>query len=448
MQWMKKTIPHVLRFLGFFYSLVFLFTLSRGDTFVNYGFSYAIRMGEIPYLDFNMVIPPFAPFFYSIGLFFYNNILMLYLEQAILLTLLYHLLEKKLGKKTPLYFFFFLLPYPLAMVSTIFPGYNFLLVFFFLLFLICLEKEKHPILLGVLLGILFTIKQTVGLLLFLPTFWFLLKKPKKFFQMLGGFSIPCFVLLIYLFCTKSFFSFFDLCFLGLFDFQKSNQQINMFYLVVFLLGIGYLFYRIVKKPRNVLLYYALFFGFVVYPIVDYYHVCLFLTIPFFFFIDSISYREKGMKVFAPIFGIICILWGIVTYSYFDDITISNYPGFTWVIQGQTYQNDITSLLSYVDSQDQEVIYFMRGSENYFYKILHREKITYFDLPNYGNYGKDGIQKMKKKIDETHHVLYVLDSSLIKEQDVNQQYIVELGEYVKENSQLIRRIGVYEIYERK
>jgi len=87
---MKKYIKYILLFIFFFISLVFIFTISRGDTFVNYGFSYAISKGEIPYKDFNMVITPLAPFIYSIELIFFNNIIIFYLEQAILLTILFY----------------------------------------------------------------------------------------------------------------------------------------------------------------------------------------------------------------------------------------------------------------------------------------------------------------------------------------------------------------------
>ena len=64
---MKKIAENILITSFFFLALVFIFTLSRGDTFVNYGFSYAISKGEIPYKDFNLVIPLFGPFIYSIG---------------------------------------------------------------------------------------------------------------------------------------------------------------------------------------------------------------------------------------------------------------------------------------------------------------------------------------------------------------------------------------------
>ena len=88
---------------------------------------------------------------------------------------------------------------------------------------------------------------------------------------------------------------------------------------------------------------------------------------------------------------------------------------------------------------------MRGSENYYFKIMNNERINYFDLPNYGNYGYNGIKMMKRKIDNEHEVYFVLDRVLVKNNDNNQQYIKELGQYVMNNSKKIKTIGVYEIY---
>ena len=47
----KNIIKYLILFVYFFISLVFIFTLSRGDTYVNFGFSYAVSIGEIPYND-------------------------------------------------------------------------------------------------------------------------------------------------------------------------------------------------------------------------------------------------------------------------------------------------------------------------------------------------------------------------------------------------------------
>ena len=88
---------------------------------------------------------------------------------------------------------------------------------------------------------------------------------------------------------------------------------------------------------------------------------------------------------------------------------------------------------------------MRGSENYYYKIINDERIDYFDLPNYGNYGYNGIDKMKNKIDKISNSYFIIDSELINNSDSSQQYIKELGKYLIEKSKYVKKIGLYNIY---
>ena len=47
----------------------FTYSIITSDAIWNYGFSYAIARGEVPYVDFNMVVPPFSPFVYLIPFF-------------------------------------------------------------------------------------------------------------------------------------------------------------------------------------------------------------------------------------------------------------------------------------------------------------------------------------------------------------------------------------------
>ena len=127
----KRTFfKYLFLFLYFFYALVLAYNLIRGDSYVNFGFSYAITRGEVPYVDFNLVIPPLAPWLYSILLFFRSSILVFYLEQALLLTLFFAVVFRLIGNKSWIYFILLSIPYPIAMVSVLFPGYNFLLLFF------------------------------------------------------------------------------------------------------------------------------------------------------------------------------------------------------------------------------------------------------------------------------------------------------------------------------
>ena len=441
----KKVHLYCFLFLFFFISLIFIFTLSRGDTFVNYGFSYAIRLGEIPYKDFNMVITPFAPFLYSLGLFIYNDIVMFYIEQAIVLTVMFYILEKMLGSKVILYLLFMILPFPIAMVSTMYPGYNFMLIFLFILFIYCFKENKSDYILGVILGLIFCTKQTVGIICFVPTFYYLFNNKKKFLMISVGYLMPCLLLFLYLLINNCLGSFFNLCLLGLFDFGHSNFQINYFYLILFIIGVLYLLFSIINGKNKLLLCYGLCFGVLVFPIIDYYHVSLFLLIVFYFFVDSIEYDKKINRFFIFLIITICIAWIVVLLNYFPNISVSNKNHFHFVINDKKYNDNVDSLIDYVKSTNSNIVYFMRGSENYYYKIINDERIDYFDLPNYGNYGYNGIDKMKNKIDKISNSYFIIDSELINNSDSSQQYIKELGKYLIEKSKYVKKIGLYNIY---
>ena len=445
---MKKYIKYIILFLFFLISLIFIFTLSRGDTFVNYGFSYAIRLGEIPYRDFNMVITPFAPLLYSIGLFIFNDIITFYIEQALLLTIMFYFLKKLLHHKVILYLLIMIIPFPIAMVSTIYPGYNFLLFFLFILFVYCFKNNKSDYLLGFILGLIFCTKQTVGIVCFLPTFYYFFSNRRIFFKILVGYCVPCLFLLFYLLISNSLHSFINLCFLGLFDFGHSNFQFNIFYFVLFIFGIIYLIFRINLDKKNILLYYSLCFGVVVFPIIDYYHVSLFLLVIFYLIVDSLNYNNKYNKMFIGLIASICLLWIVVLFNYFPNIDILNTRHFHLVINDKKYNNNVKRLNKYVNSSNKNFIFFMRGSENYYYKIMNNKKIDYFDLPNYGNYGYNGVDKMKDSIKCVHNSYFVIDNTLINNTDSSQQYIKELGNYIISKGSYVTSIGVYDIYLKK
>lgn len=440
----KRIINYSVLLLYFFVSLVFIYTLSRGDTFVNYGFSYAISNGEIPYKDFNMVITPLAPFLYTVFIIFSKNILFYYFGQAILLTILFHYLYKLLEKKSLLLLLILMIPYPISMVSIIFPGYNFLIILLFVLFIYCLKNKNNYYLLGVILGLIFTTKQTIGLVLFLPSFYYLFKDYKKFIKLCIGYLIPCLLLLIYLLITNSIKEFINLCFLGLFEFGN-NHSIDIYYLILFIIGIIYIIYKIIKNKNNLLYYYGLAFSVVVLPIIDYYHVCLFLFIVFYYFVDSISLKDRAYKYIIIFIMFMSLLWTYITYFEFNQLRIRNYNNFNYVVFSSNYFKRTDKLINYVNSTNYDVIYFMRGSENYFHKIINNKKIDYFDLPNEGNYGYNGTHMMKEKIDNLHEVIFVIDKVLLYNKDINQQYLKELGKYVVLTSKKIKSIGIYDIY---
>lgn len=438
----KKVLKYILIFLYFFLCLLFIYTLSRGDSYVNFGFSYAISKGEIPYVDFNLIILPFAPFLYSLFLIFSKSIICYYLGQALLLTIFSSFVFKLLGKKAWLYFIVLLLPYPIAMASVIFPGYNFLLLFLVTI-VIYLEKEnKSDYLIGILLGLAFITKQTVGGLLFLASFYYLFSDFKKVLKRFLGFLGPVFICFLYLCFSHSLKECIDLCFLGLFDFGRSNFRYDLFYLICLIIAFILLIFRIVKKPKDITNYYLLLFMSLSLPLIDYYHVSLFLSL-FFLIIFSDLKIDYNLTKYAVIFILaIGIIWIFVQMKCMNNFRVVNYKNLELSIFSYKYINNVEELDKYIAKQDREVVYFLIGSENYFYKIKSNLDITYFDLPNYGYSGTDKIIKRLSKLED---VLIVIDKECYLSNNIFQQYDKDAVKFIIDNSSLVKKIGNYEIY---
>lgn len=447
MKRIKPYLKYVFLFVYFFLGLIFFFNISRGDTYVNFGFSYAIARGEIPYVDFNMVIPPFAPWLYSIFLLFSKSIIMFYLGQAFLLTIFFYFLFQLLNKKAWIYLVLLSIPFPIVMISILFPGYNFLLLFLFVLLIYCEKKSKSDFVIGILLGLAFMTKQTVGGLLILPTIYYLFVDYRKFFKRVGGFLFPVLLICGILLVTGSFLEFVDLCFLGLLDFGNSNLYIGSFHFVVYLLCLVILMVRIIKKPKNIENYYLLLFSSCILPIIDYYHVALFLGAFFVVtLLDGTLKRDVSKYCFclALSFGLI---WFVVQSIYIADFKMVHFPNFEFSLTSSKYRDVVTELDQYIESQDKNIVFFLRGSENYFYKIKHNLDITYFDLPNYGNYGYNGTDKLIQRIKSLKkNTLIIIDYECYLDKSPTQQYVTEAVTYIMDRGHLVKKIGNYQIYE--
>lgn len=441
----KELIKYFLIFVYSFICLLFIYTLSRGDLYVNYGFSYAISRGEVPYVDFNLVILPFAPFLYSLFLIFSESIICYYLGQALLLIIFSYFVFKLLGKKAWLYFVVLLMPFPIAMVSSLFPGYNFLLLLLTTI-IIYLEKEKSSdYLIGFLLGLLFITKQTVGGLLCLASLYYLFSDSKKVLKRIGTFFIPVICCLIYLILTNSLSNCIDLCFLGLFDFGHSNFHYNTFYLICLILAFIVIIYRIIKKPKDITNYYLLLFMSCSFPLIDYYHVSLFLTLFFLIIFSDLKINRDLTKYALTFILVLGLVWTFVQTQYMNNFKIVNYKNLELSIFSDKYVKNVEKLDGYLAKQDKDVVYFLRGSENYFYKIKDNLDITYFDLPNYGNYGYSGNDKIIKRLSKLKNVLIVIDKGCYLSDDDFQQYEKEAVTYIIDNSKLVKKIGNYEVY---
>ena len=432
-------------FLFFFTAQFLFFNIQRGDTYVNFGFSYAISRGEIPYLDFNLVIPPLAPYLYSIFLLVSKSIFAFYLEQAFLLTVMFYFLFQLFGKKAWIYFTLLSISYPISMSSIIFPGYNFLLLFF-LVILFYLEKEKKSdLFIGILLGCCFLTKQTVGGLLFLASIYYLFVDYRKFLIRILGFLFSIAFFLCLFLVQGNFWEFLNLCFFGLFDFKNSNLAFDWFYVLLFFVAFLILIIRIIKKPKDIKNYYVLLFSSCVYPIVDYYHVSLFLGAFFLLILEDIHIK-RDISIYCIIFSLaLGIIWFGVEKFSISNMRFISYPNFPYTMVSESYDYRFQKLENYIQKLDDPVIFLLRSSENYFYKIKNNLDITYFDLPNYGNYGYDGIEEIIDRIKKELGSYFVVDRSAYLSKSTTQQYIKEVFSYIAKNSTLVKKIDYYEIY---
>ena len=82
---------------------------------------------------------------------------------------------------------------------------------------------------------------------------------------------------------------------------------------------------------------------------------------------------------------------------------------------------------------------MISMNSMYFDIESDKKITYFDIPLYGNFGYNGLNKMKNKIENMHDTyFFLLDND-------NRQFVNKLTKYVRKNAKYVENIHNYQIY---
>ncbi len=442
---MKKRLkiirPYIKYFLIFFFFLFWNLIVQpvNLDEIWNYGFVHNIYKGLIPYKEFNMVITPLFPFIMSLPFhIFGSSMLVFHIEQAFILTIIFCLLNSYLKDKSYLFLFFMIFP-----LSVAFPSYN---MFLFLLFLILIKLEDikaNDYLIGFVLACVILTKQTVGVVMLLPTIYYL-KEPKKIFKRFIGCLIPGIIFIIYLLIFKSFGNFFDLCLFGLFDFTANSKGFNIFALLSILM-IGIVIYLIKKDKSNISNYYLLSFFSIILPLFDLYHFQVaFLAFLFIILLQRDIKIHLNIKLFT-----IGILMGltILSLKYRDDDDIkypNNINHFEYRYLTSDYiefSNKINKLIEKYD--DREIIFL--SADGYYFKIINDLDIGYLDLINTGNWGYDGSRKLIEEIKSKDDCIFFVDKSEIGS---NKQTDQNALKYVIDNGEILEIEGNYSVYEIK
>lgn len=433
---MKKLYKYLLFILVFISILLFNLLISQlgMDEVWNYGFSYNIANGLIPYKDFNMVLTPFYPMLMAIFMVISKSLVFYHIINSLTCTLLIFIIHKLTKEK--IYIILPLLIFPICITP---PNYNLFILFLFIL-LIYLEKEnKNDYLIGVLLSLIFLTKQSIGIFL-IPVSLYYLKQNKKILKRFIGFIIPIIIFIIYLLITNSYKEFIDLCVLGLFDFGKSNTNISVFFIIPLVLLIILLV--LMRKKKNIYNYYLLGFAGICVPLFDLYHIQIFVVAYLIIMIIN------GINIFKPKLIGLTLLVGVLCVNIIrSNVNFNNYPNniniFEYRYIDKTGVDNTNEVLKYMKKYNNKVMFI--GPVGYYYKLIANEKITYLDLINEGNLGYNGSNKLLDKVKKLSNDYVFFINKSDDPNTVGTQTDKKLIKYILKNYKKIDETKYYNIY---
>lgn len=371
----KFVIFLILTFICFF-STYFIHS-TTSDEIWNFGFSYNIAKGAIPYRDFNMVILPLYSLLFAIPLkLFANKLFVFHLFNAVFSSFILVFINKNNNIFSVIYLFL------LVNLVPVIYGYNYFIMLLLILVLYIEAnnyKYKNEII-GLLLGCILATKQNVGLALFIP---YIINSKNKL-KSLAYFCFPSILVLVYLLINNALFQCIDYCFLGLKNFKNNLYKPQSIYLcIIFIifefLLINYLLIKY-KKSKDINYIYLLVFQVLVYPIFDSYHILISL-IPIFYYVSS-KIDNKKYYILLSIIIAIC---------YFNNeykIYLSNLNNFEYRNLGSSIvDKNIEKEIDFFEKNNKKRIFIFTDGA-YILKIAMNKEINKFDLINTGNMGAD------------------------------------------------------------
>ena len=434
-------------FIFIFIFLIYEFVaygITYGDPLANYGFSYAIKNGQIPYLEFNTISTPLYAFIMSIGLHFYDSYLMFIIEQSLLVTIMFYFLYKIIDKKS--YWVIFGLMF--FSFYGLLPTYNFA-CFLMMVILLYLEKKHNDkdYLIGIFIGLAILSKHTVGAFFILPTIIMYYKNIKKILRRVVGALIPGIIFISYLIYNGAFIQFFNLCFGGLLDFSSKNgNPFNpWFYISVGLFVV--MLYILIRNRKDIVNWYLIFTFMFVVPIFDKCHFGLFfgcfliMVLPYINFSKYDDYLGRLAIILCFTITIINIRIGLM----FEPVFMKSFDRFQYTLNSSYSYNKSLKVDKYIKKYDDPLIL---SYHKLFYDISNGYDLDYFDILMYGNFGYNGTSMMLEKIDDIHDKYIFVDMEVYKNNKVSNQFIKEIPEYVFKNCKKIDSKYGFDIYYKK
>ena len=446
-KFIKNNGKYFILAIYFFIAISYFYVSFRMDSYNNYGFSYGLVNGQIPYKEFNPIVPLFSPFLYSILLIFSKSIIVFYLEQIILLLFLSYLLFKLLEDKAWLCIISLFCPYIFTFAYCLFPGYNFLIILELILLVYLNKNNKSDKLIGLVAGLSLLTKHNIGICILLVTILYPFFKDKKKSIIRLLFSlIPIGIFALYLIVFNCYKEFFDLCILGMRDF-KTNFFYDSTYSVLVLISIIIIFIKfILDKNKNISYFYFICYTLILYPLLDFYHASLFLFFSLFIYLFNTD-KKLNIKHIFLVSNIIIIVfissWYLLCINYFNGLY--SYHNFPMELMNKYQKKNLDETIKF--SKNKNVIFITNPSDNIRFTSINEKKITMYAVLFKGNYGYNGNEKILNRVKNEKNVYFIVDNSVICN-DKSCQFLKEIPEFIKKNYKFIKKYGDYEVYYKK
>lgn len=407
-----------------------------GDEVWNYGFSYNISKGLIPYKDFNMIITPVFPMLGALFLsIFGKNFIIYHIFNSLICTSIFYFIKKNTKENHYLLYILFL--------SFSSPSYNIFCILLLYILMNLENKKSNDFIIGIFLGITFLTKQNIGIFLCLPTLF--IKDIRKIIKRIIGFIIPVVIILLYIIINNSLYEFIDYCFLGMSSFVKENFTISKS-IIIFIVSVIYLIYQYIKN-KDIRILYLLSFQLTVFPMIEMHHLMIALIPTIGYFLNTIKLNKKIILIIFIVF--ITAMFGTninsIRKNQFD------YPNITKEYKYKKmllhYDYSIRIISDYINKQTIDNIFIMAKSA-YMYKLEAKLPINKYDLLIDGNLGSGGIEKIIEEIDnicQKEKCLFLVDKEELNNK-TNSIYSEEAIEYVTSNYHQIDALGYLSIYE--
>ena len=453
------------------------------DEVWNFQFIYKMLNGYKIYTDANVIT---TPLFHSIGYILLKilgqNILVFRIYNILIMTIMYFLIYKILGKlsknKFSIFVYFFIIMIETIMLCAGGANYNALAINFVLLGvyfnLKWIEEEKqHNVKQGIIMFLVLFTKQNIGVFyIFGVCLYQLIKERniKNIIKQIVTLGILVGISMIIFIHFGIFNDFINYAVLGIGEFAKENiggSINNLIKMLCFAIFVSILTAFLIKKKiiqnedKNKLLLLVILsipLMLIGYPIYNEYHttlgdLLLFLTI--FYILDYIFFSnmslgkwKKIVKIFLTLLIMVYMYVSILHFiswfmnslqnKYFDN----SHPFYGGYLKEEN-KEEFEIITNYVANSEENVIILTEDAALYMVPLKRNNGVM--DYPCLGNIGKDGEDNLIQKIEETHNTKFLIKKD---EKDLFEQESKKINQYIKENLDYIGDIEKFSIYEKK